>query len=62
MANQQQPYSLRIDDEVLEKIKQLARLERRSLNMQIELILDEFAKDYEKRLQINLLDPKVKKP
>lgn len=57
MAERQMPYSLRIDDKVLDKIRGLAKLERRSLNMQIELILDEFANDYERMRKVDLLNP-----
>ena len=42
------PFSLRISEELLEKIKFIAASNKRSANKEIEFILENAVKDYEK--------------
>ncbi len=42
------PFSLRISEELLEKIKFIAAINKRSANKEIEFILENAVKDYEK--------------
>lgn len=42
------PFSLRISEELLEKIKFIASSNKRSANKEIEFILENAVKDYEK--------------
>ncbi len=42
------PFSLRISEELLEKIKFIAAMNKRSANKEIEFILENAVKDYEK--------------
>lgn len=48
MALQQSPYSLKIDEKIFRKTKRLAEKDRRTINMEIEFILDGYISDYEK--------------
>ena len=43
------PFSLRISEELLEKIKFIASNNKRSANKEIEFILENAVKDYEKQ-------------
>ena len=43
------PFSLRISEELLEKIKFIAANNKRSANKEIEFILENAVKDYEKQ-------------
>ena len=49
MSKQQNPYPLRIDETLSQKIKVLAKLNDRSYKGQIENILKQFVAEYEKR-------------
>ena len=42
------PITLRIDEVVFKKIKYTALKDRRSLNSQVEFVLEKFAEDFEK--------------
>lgn len=42
------PYTLRIDEELKKKLEDIAYKEKRSLNMMINVILEEFVKEKEK--------------
>ncbi len=42
------PFSLRISEELLEKVKAIAASNKRSANKEIEFILENAVKDYEK--------------
>ena len=48
MATSTIPTMLRLPSNIHEKIKKLAVLERRSMNMQIEHALEKYISDYEK--------------
>lgn len=48
MAVQKNPYPLRIDDVVMEKTKMIAAENGRSVNKEIEFLLRESIKNYEK--------------
>ena len=48
MALQQSLYSLKIDEKIFRKTKRLAEKDRRTINMEIEFILDGYISDYEK--------------
>jgi Ribbon-helix-helix protein, copG family. len=41
-------FTLRMDDELLKKIKAIAQLSKRSTSMQIEYAVEKFIQDYEK--------------
>ncbi len=43
------PYTLRIDEELKKKLEDIAYEEKRSLNMMINVILEEFVKTKEKK-------------
>lgn len=42
------PYTLRIEEELKKKLEEIAYKEKRSLNMMINVILEEFVKQKEK--------------
>ncbi len=48
MAKQANPYPLRIDKIILEKLKHIAKENGRSLNKEIEFILKNIISNYEK--------------
>lgn len=48
MALQKSPYSLKIDDLIFRKTKDLAGIDKRTLNMEIEYILEKYIDDYER--------------
>lgn len=48
MANQQNPYPLRLDETLSKKIKTLAKLNDRSFKGQIENILKKYVTEYER--------------
>lgn len=48
-AAEKRPTMLRLPDEIYEKIRYLASVERRSMNMEIEYVLAQYIADYEKR-------------
>lgn len=47
MATEKRPTMLRLPEEIHEKIRYLALVERRSINMQIEHALAQYIADYE---------------
>ena len=47
MGNYYQPFSLRVSEELIEKIKVIAKNHKRSANKEMELILEDYVKDYE---------------
>lgn len=47
MGNYYQPFPLRISEELIEKIKVIAKNHKRSANKEMELILEDYVKDYE---------------
>ena len=47
-GNYFQPFSLRISEELMGKIKYIANKNKRSANKEIEFILEEAVKNYEK--------------
>ncbi|MCI9556308.1 Arc family DNA-binding protein [Oscillospiraceae bacterium 50-16] len=49
MATEKRPTMLRLPEELYEKVRYLAFLERRSVNMQIEHALSTYICDYESR-------------
>jgi len=55
MAIQQNPYPLRIDPKVMDKVKYLARENGRSANKEIEYILKRTVRDYENKNGVILL-------
>ena len=46
-GNYYPPFSVRIPEDLLRKIKLLAELNKRSANKQVEYILEKFVEDYE---------------
>jgi len=48
MNIQQNPYPLRLDSEIMEKTKYIAKENGRSVNKEIEMILKKIISDYEK--------------
>lgn len=49
MASGKRSTTLRLPEEIYEKIRYLAFIERRSVNMQIEYILSEYISGYERQ-------------
>lgn len=49
MTQRPNPYPLRIDKEILEKVKVIARGNGRSLNKEIEIVLRQYKDDYESK-------------
>lgn len=47
-GNYYSPFSLRISEELLDKIKHIADLNKRSANKEIEFILEDYVRKYEK--------------
>lgn len=47
-GNYFQPFSLRVSEELMEKVKYIATKNKRSANKEIEFILEEAVKNYEK--------------
>lgn len=43
------PYTLRIDEELKKKLEEIAYNQKRSLNMMINVILEEYVKEQEKK-------------
>ena len=48
MANYYTPFSLRVSEELLDKVKQLAAAHKRSANKEIEFALEQYVAAYEK--------------
>ncbi len=47
MGVQEVPYSLRLEPQTMKKIRALAKLERRSINMQLCIAVESYLKAYE---------------
>ncbi len=47
MGNYYPPFSLRISEELIEKVKFIAKLNKRSANKEIEFIIENYIKNYE---------------
>ena len=47
MANYFQPFSLRISEELLDKVKHIAEENKRSANKEIEFALEQYVKAFE---------------
>ena len=47
MANYFQPFSLRISEELLDKVKHIAEKNKRSANKEIEFALEQYVEAYE---------------
>lgn len=47
MGNYYQPFSLRVSEELIEKIKIIAKNHKRSTNKEMEFILENYVEDYE---------------
>lgn len=47
MGNYYPPFSLRVSEELIEKVKTLAKTNKRSTNKEIEFILESYIKNYE---------------
>lgn len=48
MSNDKTNFALRIDKSIMDKIREIAKNESRSLNKEIEFILKQYIEDYEK--------------
>ena len=58
MANYYTPFSLRVSEEILDKIKWVAAKHHRSANKEIEFALEQYIAAYEKEYgEINLEEP-----
>lgn len=49
MGNYFPPFSLRISETLLEKVKKIAAENKRSANKEIEFVLEQYVADYEKQ-------------
>lgn len=47
MGNYYPPFSLRISEELIEKLKFIAKVNKRSANKEIEFIIEDYIKNYE---------------
>ena len=47
MGNYYAPFSLRVSEEMMDKIKMIAQENKRSANKEIELVLERYIKKYE---------------
>ena len=47
MANYYAPFSLRVSEELLDKIKCIAAQNKRSANKEIEFVLEQYVRQYE---------------
>ena len=47
MANYYAPFSLRVSEELLDKIKSIAAANKRSANKEIEFVLEQYVREYE---------------
>lgn len=48
MGVQEVPYSLRLEPQTMKKIRALAKLERRSINMQLCIAVEHYVEEYER--------------
>lgn len=49
MANYYAPFSLRVSEELLDKIKYIAAQNKRSANKEIEFLLEQYVREYERQ-------------
>lgn len=56
MANYFTPFSLRISEELLTKIKVIAARNKRSANKEMEYALEQYVKDFESRHEEIIID------
>ena len=49
MANYFTPFSLRVSEELIEKLKYLAKRNKRSANKELEYILEQYIENYESK-------------
>lgn len=56
MANYYTPFSLRISEELMVKIKVIAARNKRSANKEIEFALEEYVKAFEERHEEIIID------
>lgn len=47
MANYYAPFSLRVSEDLLDKIKRIAAQHKRSANKEIEFVLEQYVQQYE---------------
>lgn len=47
MPNYFTPFSLRVSEELLGKVKRIAEINKRSANKEIEYVLEQYVRDYE---------------
>ena len=59
MANYYTPFSLRVSEELLDKVKQLAAAHKRSTNKEIEFALEQYVAAYEQEHGSILLPPQA---
>lgn len=57
MATDKRQFTLRMQDETYEKVRYLAYAERRSIAMEIEHIIQQYAKEYEQTHGVIPIDP-----
>ena len=56
MGNYYSPFSLRVSEELLEKVKKIAGMNKRSANKEIEFIIEQYVKHYEAEHGVILVD------
>ena len=56
MGNYYTPFSLRISEELLTKIKVIAARNKRSANKELEYALEQYVKDFESRHEEIIID------
>lgn len=49
MANYYTPFSLRVSEELLDKIKYIAAQNKRSANKEIEFVLEQYVREYDRQ-------------
>ena len=49
MGNYYPPFSLRISEDLIEKIKRIAEINKRSANKELEFVIETYVKQYEKQ-------------
>ena len=59
MANYYTPFSLRVSEELLDKVKQLAAAHKRSANKEIEFALEQYVSAYEQEHESIRLPPQA---
>lgn len=47
MANYYTPFSLRVSEELLTKLKHIAAVNKRSANKEMEFVLEQYVREYE---------------